>query len=90
MKTCRDCKRFLGNVPIREKTRLWGEFETMLFQCDRRDIPRDEYNAREKRVMSMSGDGILRLYGDGDEVFAACERFVEKTESTKQTDLFRF
>ena len=80
MKTCRDCKRFLGNVPIREKTRLWGEFETKMFQCDRRDIPRDEYNAREKRVMSMSGDGI----------FFGVERFVEKTESTKQTDLFRF
>ena len=48
----------------------------------------DEINASEKRVMWGTGDGILRLYGDGDEVYAACERFVEKTESTKQTDLF--
>lgn len=87
MKTCRDCKRFLGNVPIREKTRLWGEFETKMFQCDRRDIPHSEYTESEKRVMSMSGDGILRLYGDSDEVFAACERFIPKEIST-QNSLF--
>ena len=87
MKTCRDCKRFLGNEPIREKTRLWGEFETKMFQCDRRDIPRSEYNASEKRVMWGTGDGIYRLYGDGDEVFAACNRFIQKG-ITAQNNLF--
>lgn len=86
MKTCRDCKRFIGKFPIKEMSRLWGEFETREFQCDRRDIPRDERNTREEN--NLSSDGIYRLYGDSDEVFAACERFIQKDDSTKQTALF--
>ena len=88
MKTCRDCKRFIGLYRVESKDLngnplVWNEF-----RCNRKDIPCKEQTFSEQACM-LNNDGIYRCYqsvnNDGVRCASECIRFIEKT---KQSDLF--
>lgn len=88
MKTCRDCKRFIGLFRVESKDQngkplVWNEF-----RCNRKDIPYKLQTFSEQACM-LKNDGIFRSYqsvnNDGVNCASECIRFVEKT---KQSDLF--
>lgn len=85
MKTCHDCKRFIGIFRKESKTQYglqsWNEF-----QCNRADIPPEQRTFTEQACM-VKEDGIYRTYTNINNfgVQCACKRFIQKSE---QGDLF--